>query len=84
MKLSCDEATKICDKNQYGEGSLWEKIKLSIHIFLCKKCGLYSRQNSIMTQCYEKHKIVVNGEKTYLNKEDKAHLNKEVREKIKG
>ena len=84
MKLSCDEATKICDKNQYGEASLWEKIKFNIHVFLCKKCGLYSKQNRIMTQCYEKYIIVVNGKKAFLNKEEKAHLNKEVREKIKA
>ena len=84
MKLSCDEATKICDKNQYGEASLWEKIKFNIHVFLCKKCGLYSKQNRIMTQCYEKHIIFVNGKKAWLNKEEKTHLNKEVREKIKA
>ena len=50
MKISCDEATKICDKNQYEEGSLWEKIKLNIHIFLCKKCDLYSKQKPVISQ----------------------------------
>ena len=84
MKLSCDDATKICDKNQYGEASLWEKVKFNIHIFLCKKCGLYSNQNRILTQCYEKHKIVVNGKKTCLNKEEKENLNQGVKEKIKA
>ena len=84
MRLSCDEATKICDKNQYGEAGLWEKIKLNIHIFLCKKCGLYSKQNRILTQCYKKHRIVVNKGKSILNKEEKMHLNKEIREKIKA
>ena len=52
MKLTCDEATTICDKSQYKEASLWEIIKLNIHILLCKNCGLYSKQNSIMTKCF--------------------------------
>ena len=30
--ISCDEATAICDKNQYGEATLTEKISLS---FIC-------------------------------------------------
>ena len=36
--INCDEATTICDKNQYKEASFWEKLKLGIHIFICKKC----------------------------------------------
>jgi len=83
MKLSCDEATKICDKNQYGEASLWEKIKLNIHIFLCKKCGLYSKQNGIMTRCYEKHQALEKSKKDCLNEQEKKYLDKEVKEKIK-
>jgi hypothetical protein len=83
MRLSCDEATKICDKNQYGEASLWDKIKLSIHIFLCKKCGLYSKQNEIMTRCYEKHTEVEKCKKDCLDEQEKKYLDKEVKAKIK-
>ncbi|MGV6845943.1 MAG: hypothetical protein ACWA42_07445 [Lutibacter sp.] len=58
IKISCDEASKICDKNQYKEASLIEKIKLNIHLFLCKNCKLYSKQNKVLTKCihgYEKN-----------------------------
>lgn len=82
MKLSCDEATKICDKNQYGEASLWEKIKLSFHLFLCKKCGLYSKQNTVLTKCYEVHKNAKNGASHCLSNEDKKHLEKELKSRI--
>ena len=82
MKLSCDEATAICDKSQYCEASLREKIKLSVHIFLCKKCGLYSKQNGIMTKCYEKQKNAQQTKKDCLNKAEKADLNEKVKEKI--
>ncbi len=82
MKLSCDEATKICDKNQYGEASLWDKIRLSIHIFICEKCGLYSKQNKIMTHCYEKHTDFEKEKKPCLNEEEKKYLNEKVKERI--
>jgi hypothetical protein len=54
MKLTCDEASAICDKSQYHEASLWEKIKLKVHLFLCKKCGLYAKQNKILSTCLKK------------------------------
>jgi len=82
MKISCDEATKICDKNQYGEASLWEKIKLNFHLFLCEKCGLYSKQNAVLTKCYEAHKKNKNDSSHCLTEEDKKHLEKELKAKI--
>ena len=51
--LTCDEATTICDKSQYGEASFNEKIKLSFHVFLCKICGKYSKQNKKMTVVFK-------------------------------
>ncbi len=53
--INCDEATAICDKNQYKEATFWEKVKLSFHLFICKKCGLYSKQNAIVTKACDKH-----------------------------
>ena len=53
--INCDEATTICDKNQYKEASFWEKLKLTFHLFLCKKCGMYSKQNAVVTKVCDKH-----------------------------
>lgn len=53
--ITCDEATTICTKNQYKEASFWEKIKLNIHILTCKICGLYSKQNTKLTEVCDKH-----------------------------
>jgi hypothetical protein len=53
--ISCDEATKICTKNQYKEASFWEKIRLNIHLFTCKICGMYSNQNTKLTEVCDKH-----------------------------
>lgn len=53
--ITCDEATIICTKNQYKEASFFEKIKLSIHLLTCRICGLYSKQNTKLTQICDKH-----------------------------
>lgn len=53
--ITCDEATAICNKNQYNEASFLEKFKLGIHLFLCKKCGMYSKQNSAITKACDRH-----------------------------
>jgi len=53
--INCDEATLICDKNQYKEAAFWDKVKLTYHLFLCKKCGVYTKQNAIVTKVCDKH-----------------------------
>ena len=82
MKLTCDEATLLCDKSQYKEATFWEKVKLNLHVFLCKKCGLYSKQNSVMTACYEKHKKDGTKHINCLCNEDKKAMSKQLQEKI--
>lgn len=82
MKLTCDQATSICDKSQYKEATFWEKIKLNIHIFLCKKCGLYSKQNNIMTKCFEKHKKNNKAYKDCLREEEKNEMDEHIKAKI--
>ena len=53
LNISCDEATTICDKNQYGEATLLDKIKLNIHFIGCKICALYTKQNTMLTKLYK-------------------------------
>ena len=55
IMISCDEATTICDKNQYGEASFWEKIKLNLHLLMCKHCRGYSKQNHLITKIVGKY-----------------------------
>lgn len=47
--IPCEEANHVCDKNQYKEASLWEKIKLNIHLIYCKACRKYSKDNAKLT-----------------------------------
>lgn len=84
MKLTCDEASAICDKNQYKEASLWEKTKLVIHLFLCKKCGLYAKQNKIMSICLKKIEEVECHKTHHLNQEEIKCMAQELKTKIES
>lgn len=79
MKISCDEATTICDKSQYREASFMERIKLSLHLFICKTCGLYSKQNNVMSKCYGKLKKHKNC--TCLSDDEKQKMEHEIEKK---
>ena len=81
MKLSCDEATAICDKSQYNEASFFEKIKLMFHLLVCKKCGMYSKQNGVLTKCYEKQQLFEKQKKCCLSQEEKAAFDEAIKNK---
>ncbi len=72
--MKCNEAQNVCDKSQYKEATLWERIKLVIHLLYCKTCRGYSFNNKKLTQVIHKAKIET------LPEEEKKHL-KEIIEK---
>ncbi|MDC6385959.1 hypothetical protein D2V93_10470 [Flagellimonas taeanensis] len=49
MKISCEEASHICNKSQYKEASFWDIVKLRFHLWYCKTCKTYSKKNSKLT-----------------------------------
>lgn len=53
LKITCDTATTICDKNQYGEASVKELIKLNIHLLRCRICAVYTKHNITMSNFYK-------------------------------
>ncbi|MDO1499758.1 hypothetical protein Q2T40_06415 [Winogradskyella maritima] len=57
--VSCDEANHVCDKNQYKEASLWEKVKLNIHLIYCGACRKYSSRNGKLTKLFKSDKVEV-------------------------
>ena len=79
LKITCDEATTICDKNQYGAATLFDKVKLSIHFLGCKICSLYTKQNNTLTKLYRGHSISCKGTKVCMSKEDKDALKEELK-----
>ena len=55
--ITCEEAKHICDKSQYGEATLWEKIKLTIRLSWCKITRAYSKRNKTLTNTIKSSKI---------------------------
>ncbi len=52
--LKCAEAANICDRSEYEESSLREKLKLRLHLFFCKNCKKYQERNRRLTQLLKK------------------------------
>ncbi|WP_452222920.1 glycine dehydrogenase [Lacinutrix chionoecetis] len=55
--FSCDEANITCDKAQYDEASLWEKIKMQLHLLMCAACRSYTRNNAKLTQLFNRNPV---------------------------
>lgn len=83
MKLSinCDEATTICDKSQYGEASLFERIRLSLHLAFCKHCKKYTKQNNLMTDVYKRFATPCQGS-DHMSEKEKKDLDLKLQEEL--
>jgi len=82
MKLTCNQATSICDKSQYKEATFWELLKVKIHLFLCKRCGKYAKQNNIMSKCYKIQRSAECSKKDCLCDEEKRTMENNLIEKL--
>lgn len=76
--IGCDEATHCCDKSQYDEASLVEKIKLTIHTMYCEACRNYSSNNRKLTKLMKNNDMAAmdSSEKTELEKAFEKELSK--------
>ena len=57
MKLSCAEAAKVCNKAEYREANLREKLRLKLHLYFCKACKDYYQNNRKLTGLIKKADI---------------------------
>jgi len=78
LRLTCNEATTICDKNQYGEATFLEKLKLNIHFIYCRICLKYTKQNITLTNLYKGHAKSCKTIKHGMSDEDKLALKKQL------
>lgn len=74
--IKCDKANHICDKSQYEEASLFEKIKLNLHLIFCSFCRKYSKNNLKLTDCIEKSNVECLDDS--IKKEMKVNFEKEL------
>ena len=80
IKITCDEATTICDKSQYGEASFFEKIQLNIHLLFCKICSKYVKQNRTLSAVFKIKSTDCKEHKQCLSNADKEAFKKELQE----
>ena len=78
FKITCDKATTICDKSQYGEASAYEKMQLTWHLLVCKFCALYSKQNKKMSEIFNHKNGHCNKNNTCLSTKDKEALKEQL------
>lgn len=76
MKISCQEASNICNKSQYKEASFWDIVKLRIHLLYCKTCKQYSKKNSELTSMCDRAGL------TMLTKDEKEQMKRDLEEKL--
>ncbi|MDD7886394.1 hypothetical protein [Flavivirga sp. 57AJ16] len=55
--IPCEDANHVCDKTQYKEATLWEKIKLNIHLIYCRACREYTKNNTKLTKAIQKSEV---------------------------
>lgn len=48
--ISKEDAFHICDKSQYCESTLWEKIKLNSRYIFCRATRAYVNRNKKLTK----------------------------------
>ena len=66
--IPCEEANHVCDKTQYKNATLLEKIKLNMHLLYCRACREYTKNNTKLTKTIAKSSI------EFLDKSDKEKL----------
>ncbi|WP_373055606.1 hypothetical protein [Zunongwangia sp. H14] len=74
--IDCSKAENCCDKAQYRELSRANKIKLLMHLAICRRCKEYTARNSRLTSLIKK-----SGVKT-CTKVDKETWKKRIREEL--
>jgi hypothetical protein len=80
LKITCQEANEICNKSQYNEATLLEKVKLNIHIAFCKICAMYSKQNAKLTDIFKSKAIDCKNHVHCMKEDDKELLKEKLRE----
>lgn len=74
--ISCNEAAIICNKKQYKEATFFEKIKLMMHLIICKTCTKHSKKNTQFTTLCDKASL------HSLPEKDKEEMKKDLQEKL--
>ena len=76
--ISCEEAKHICDKAQYGEATLWEKLELNLRFLWCLVTKAYFKRNRKLTS------VVKEANVKCLDKKEKNELKLHFEQELKN
>lgn len=74
--ISCDKAAIICNKVQYKEATLIDKLKLRFHLMICKTCSAFTKKNTELTTLCEKANL------NSLSEQEKMRMKEELKNKF--
>ena len=77
VMLSCDTATYLITRSEYGEISAMEKIQLKMHLAGCKYCRRFAEQSKYISKQLEKIKDAKD-QSILLTDEQKERLKKTI------
>lgn len=77
FNINCNNGKLLCDKNQYKETTLWEKVKLNYYLVVCGECRAYTKNNIKLSKTLNKKNIscVSTSEKDVLKRKLQEQLN---------
>ena len=71
----CEKASEICNKAQYNEATLLEKLKLQFHLLICKSCSTLTKKNTEFTALCQKARL------HSLSEQEKLKMKKQLQNK---
>lgn len=81
--LSCKQATYLIEKRIHVPLSAMEKMRLAVHLFLCKLCSAYNMKAVFLDRLMKKttEKKICNCQ---FEKEEVERFKEDIKEKING
>jgi hypothetical protein len=71
LMITCKDATQLVVKRNHETLSMWDRMRLKMHLSMCRFCSLFEKQNRIIDEQVAK-----------LDEISPAHMPGESKEKI--
>ncbi len=50
LMLSCEDATHLVVKKAYEKLGWWDRMRMYMHLAMCKYCSLFEKQNKLIDE----------------------------------
>lgn len=50
IMLSCEDTTLLVVKNASKKLSMWDRMRMYMHLVMCKYCSLFAKQNKFIDE----------------------------------